>query len=73
MFDGGATLQTTFHPIPEDVIQKLIEEGSIYQCAGGLMIEHPLVAPLVKSLRGTVDSVQGLPKALLLDLVSKVI
>jgi septum formation protein len=55
------------------VIEKLIEEGSIYQCAGGLMIEHPLVAPLVKSLRGTVDSVQGLPKALLLDLISKVI
>lgn len=36
------------------------------------MIEHPLVAPLVRSLKGSIDSVQGLPRHLLLRLTADV-
>lgn len=35
--------------------------------AGGLMIEHPLVAPLISSIEGTRDSVMGLPQRLVLE------
>ncbi|KAJ4832724.1 hypothetical protein Tsubulata_022473, partial [Turnera subulata] len=53
-----------FHEIPDEVIEKLIEEGMVLRVAGGLIIEHPLVLPYVKQVVGTTDSVMGLPKAL---------
>ncbi|XVF73747.1 hypothetical protein PTKIN_Ptkin13bG0007100 [Pterospermum kingtungense] len=53
-----------FHEIPDEIIDKLIEEGSVLHVAGGLIIEHPLIKPYVKEVVGTTDSVMGLPKAL---------
>ncbi|XP_010552471.1 PREDICTED: maf-like protein DDB_G0281937 isoform X3 [Tarenaya hassleriana] len=53
-----------FHEIPEEVIEKLIEEGMVLKVAGALIIEHPLVLPYVKEVVGTTDSVMGLPKTL---------
>ncbi|XP_024520177.1 maf-like protein DDB_G0281937 isoform X2 [Selaginella moellendorffii] len=53
-----------FHPIPEQVIDDLIKEGSVLYAAGGLLVEHPLVSPFVQSMIGTLDSVMGLPKEL---------
>eukprot|EP00879_Flechtneria_rotunda_P004546 GHRR01004801.1.p1 GENE.GHRR01004801.1~~GHRR01004801.1.p1 ORF type:complete len:218 (+),score=42.73 GHRR01004801.1:429-1082(+) len=48
--------------MPDDVIDQLIAEGDIMWCAGGLMIEHPLVAPYITSIEGSQDSVMGLGK-----------
>ena len=56
-----------FDTITDDVIEQLIMEGAVFQCAGGLMIEHPLVAPLITSIEGTSDSVMGLSKELVLE------
>ncbi|XP_076937573.1 uncharacterized protein LOC143605298 isoform X2 [Bidens hawaiensis] len=53
-----------FHEIPDNVIDKLIEEGLVLRVAGALIIEHPLIVPCVKDVKGTTDSVMGLPKAL---------
>ncbi|XP_071723971.1 uncharacterized protein [Rutidosis leptorrhynchoides] len=53
-----------FHKIPDEIIEKLINEGKVLYVAGGLIIEHPLVLPYVKEVVGTTDSVMGLPKAL---------
>ncbi|PSS17199.1 Maf-like protein [Actinidia chinensis var. chinensis] len=53
-----------FHAFPDEVIDKLIEEGFVLNVAGGLIIEHPLILPYVKQVVGTTDSVMGLPKAL---------
>ncbi|KAG4157982.1 hypothetical protein ERO13_D02G094600v2 [Gossypium hirsutum] len=52
-----------FHEIPDEVIEKLIEEGNVLHVAGGLLIEHPLIKPYIKQVVGTIDSVMGLPKA----------
>ncbi|KAF5739381.1 Maf-like protein isoform 2 [Tripterygium wilfordii] len=52
-----------FHEIPDEVIEKLIEEGTVLYVAGGLIIEHPLIVPYVKQVVGTTDSVMGLPKS----------
>ncbi|GKV04858.1 hypothetical protein SLEP1_g16956 [Rubroshorea leprosula] len=58
------SLQIYFHEIPDEVIEKLIEEGAVLNVAGALIIEHPLILPYVKEVVGTTDSVMGLPKAL---------
>lgn len=39
-------------PVPEDVINSLIEEGGVFATAGGLMVEHPLVQPHVTRIEG---------------------
>ncbi|CAI5991684.1 unnamed protein product [Closterium sp. NIES-64] len=41
-----------FRAIPDSVIDQLVAEGDIFYCAGGLMVEHPLVAPLVEKMKG---------------------
>lgn len=62
-----------FHDIPDQVIDKLIEEGIVLYAAGGLIIEHPLVLPYIKEVVGSTDSVMGLPKALTEKLVKEVL
>lgn len=64
-------MQTCFKPIPEAVIEQLVEEGEIFQCAGGLMIEHPLITPLITSMAGTEDAIQGLCKDTVLNTLLK--
>ncbi|PIA52670.1 hypothetical protein AQUCO_01000500v1 [Aquilegia coerulea] len=61
---GWDKVEIYFHEIPDEVIDNLIEEGVVLYVAGGLIIEHPSVLPLVKQVVGTTDSVMGLPKAL---------
>ncbi|CAH9120689.1 unnamed protein product [Cuscuta epithymum] len=61
-----------FHEIPEDVMDKLIEEGELLYVAGGLLIEHPLLRPYVHQVAGAIDSVMGLPKALTQSLMKEV-
>ena len=53
------------------VMQKLIDEGEIFYCAGGLMIEHPLIQPYIDRIEGTLDSIMGLSKSLVLELLEK--
>lgn len=40
-------------------------------CAGGLMIEDPLVAPLITSMLGTEDAIKGLCKETVLNTLLK--
>mmetsp|Transcript_36397 Transcript_36397/g.107449 ORF Transcript_36397/g.107449 Transcript_36397/m.107449 type:complete len:222 (-) Transcript_36397:620-1285(-) len=58
-----------FTPIPEGVVDKLLQEGDCMWCAGGLMVEHPLVVPHVVRIEGTQDGVMGLSKALVAKLL----
>ncbi|KAJ8540989.1 hypothetical protein K7X08_001805 [Anisodus acutangulus] len=62
-----------FHDIPDQVIDKLIEEEIVLYAAGGLIIEHPLILPYVKEVVGSTDSVMGLPKALTERLIKEVL
>lgn len=55
--------QIEFSAIPEPSIAALIEEGEVFWCAGALMVEHPLVAPHVVTIKGGMDAVMGLGKA----------
>ncbi|XP_024038923.1 maf-like protein DDB_G0281937 isoform X5 [Citrus clementina] len=63
--------QIQFHEIPDEVIEKLIEEGIVLNVAGGLIIEHSLILPYVKQVVGAMDSVMGLPKAVTEKLIKE--
>ncbi|KMZ56531.1 Maf family protein, putative, expressed [Zostera marina] len=63
------TAEVYFHEIPDEVIDNLIEEGTVLYVAGGLLVESPLTSPFVSAMVGTIDSVMGFPK----DLAEKLI
>jgi len=51
-----------FRNFPDDVIEQLIAQGNIFSQAGAFSLEDPLIAPYVKRIEGTLDSVEGLPR-----------
>ena len=49
----------------QDLVDRMLKDDApILSCAGGLMIEHPMVREHVEKIDGTEDSVMGLSKAL---------
>jgi predicted house-cleaning NTP pyrophosphatase (Maf/HAM1 superfamily) len=63
--------QVQFGSIPDEVVDQLVAEEATYSCAGGLMVEHPLVAPLITAQFGEQASIMGLPKGVTLELLHK--
>ena len=49
-----------FNEISPSVIDALCEDGQVLNCAGGLMVEHPLVETSVDRIEGGIDAVMGL-------------
>ncbi|PRW61253.1 septum formation MAF [Chlorella sorokiniana] len=68
-WEGVDVATIHFAPIPGDSVDRLIAEGEVFWCAGGLMVEHELVQPHVIRMDGSLDSVMGLDKQLLLRLL----
>ena len=58
-------------PFPDSTLETLLAEGDVFYCAGGIMVEHSLVTPHIQEMRGTEDSVFGLPRDLLLRLLAE--
>jgi septum formation protein len=53
-----------------NLIERLLEDDApVLDCAGGLMVEHPLVKEHISKIDGTEDSVMGLSKDLVLSLL----
>jgi septum formation protein len=50
---------------PDEVVTAVIAKGDILQCAGGFMIDKPLLFPYLERF-GTRESVIGFPVHLLL-------
>ncbi|WOL03056.1 maf-like protein [Canna indica] len=63
-YGGLDKAEVYFHDIPDEIIENLIDEGVVFNVAGGLLLEHPLTLPFVEAVVGSTDSVMGLPKAL---------
>ncbi|WJX15763.1 hypothetical protein P8452_05869 [Trifolium repens] len=70
---GSDRVEIYFNEIPDEIIEKLVDEGITLYVAGGLIIEHPLIFPYVKEVVGTTDSVMGLPKDLTEKLLKEVL
>ncbi|KAJ0236590.1 Maf-like protein [Hirschfeldia incana] len=70
---GWDKAEVYFHEIPEKVIDDLIDDAVTFKVAGGLMLEHPLIAPFIDTVVGGVDTVMGLPKELTEKFISEVL
>lgn len=56
----------------DDLIDRLLESDEpVLSCAGGLMVEHPFVRENLERIDGTEDSVMGLSKSLVLNLLEE--
>jgi septum formation protein len=62
-FTALDTASIVFEEIPDEVVDVLLREGDCMHCAGGLMVEHPRLAPLTVEMIGSMDSLMGLSKA----------
>jgi len=62
---GVSTTNIYFDPIPLAVQEQLLAQGEVYHCAGGLMVESPLVKPYIRKMEGEEDSAMGLSLSLL--------
>lgn len=59
-WEGADRAEIYFRPLPEEVIEGLIDEGAVFGCAGALMVEHSLVTPFVDCIVGEQSAVMGL-------------
>lgn len=63
-----------FLPVPTEIVDQLITKGDIMYCAGGFMIDDPLLGPYLGERIGEESSIIGLPisktKALLAEIQS---
>lgn len=68
---GVDKAEVHFNEISDEVVDALIEEGEVFYSAGGLLVEHPLMSPFVKSMVGGLDSVMGMSKELTQSLIEQ--
>jgi septum formation protein len=71
---GVDTATIHFRPsiAESNLIEQLVALGEpVMSCAGGLMVEHPLVKEYLDYIDGTEDSVMGLSKGLVLRLLEE--
>lgn len=57
---------------PDEDIDVIVQDPTIKHCAGALMIEHPRLAPHIKSIDGGIDSIMGLSTQTLAKLIAEV-
>ena len=69
---GVDVARVYFKNIPKEIIDEVVKKGAIYTTAGGIQMEDALLAPYIERIDGTVDSLKGLPKALLTKLMEEV-
>lgn len=60
-----------FRRIPEEIIERLIQEGNVYSWAGAFAVENPVFVPYVENIVGEDGSARGLPKALVARLINE--
>jgi len=56
-------------PIPQDVIDMIVQQDYILHFAGGFSIDDPLFIPYIEQIIGDPDSIRGLPKLLVNELL----
>ncbi|KCV73236.1 maf-like protein [Fonticula alba] len=70
---GADSSSQYFAPFPDTVIEQLVDggRGEVMSCAGGITVESPLLEPYRTELVGSMESIQGLPLALLQTLLDE--
>ena len=69
---GGVDVaEIHFGEIPREAEDRVIADGEVLWCAGGLQAEHPAIQPCIVKQVGTQDSIMGLPKDLVVRLIGQ--
>lgn len=68
---GNHTTVTYFREIPDDAIDRIIEQGDVMHCCGGTKAESPLFEPYVERMDGSAASLSGVPKELIKRLLEE--
>ena len=68
----------TFEEAPFDIIDgimdnkdELVENATIFHCCGGLMVEHSVLSSYIAGIDGGLDTVLGLSKNSLINLINQ--
>ncbi len=61
-----------FKPFTREVIDQSIENGFVFNVAGGFKQEHPLMRPFIDNIKGSEDVIIGLPVELTKRLIKNV-
>jgi septum formation protein len=70
---GTETATIHFNHFPDEIIQRILDEGEVIHCAGGLMVEHELLQPYIHKMDGTQDALMGLSIDLLNSLFDELL
>jgi septum formation protein len=66
---GIDTSTIYYSDIPKNVVESLLLNSEVLNCAGGLMVESPLLQPYIKEIVGTQDGLMGFSKTLFCKLM----
>lgn len=69
--EGIDIARVYYQPLPEAVVEQLIEEGGVFSAAGGFLVEDPLTEPYIIRVEGEKDSIMGLPLQLTMRLLAE--
>lgn len=70
-YEGLDIAKAWYRPIPEEVIEQLLDEDKVTSAAGGFRIEDPLLKRYLERFEGAMDSVMGLPLDLTRSLLGR--
>lgn len=71
-FGGVDIAEIKITAVPQDITELLVQQEHTLNCAGGFSIDDPLFMPYIEQINGDPDSIRGLPKFLLNELLQKI-
>jgi len=60
-----------FEPFTDEVIDRIVERGLVFQCSGGFTIKDPDLSQYVSKIYGTENAIEGLPEETTRKLISE--
>lgn len=70
-FQGVDMATQRLRKLPEEVVDSVIKKGDVLFSAGGITVEDPLLEPYLAEREGTLDSIMGMPVALVKSLLTQ--
>lgn len=71
--EGVEHARVHFNTIPEEALDALIADGTLFGCAAGFCIQHPLFGDVIARVDGETECVAGMPHALTRRLLDEMI
>eukprot|EP00457_Paulinella_chromatophora_P006777 gb/GEZN01006796.1/.p1 GENE.gb/GEZN01006796.1/~~gb/GEZN01006796.1/.p1 ORF type:complete len:291 (+),score=50.89 gb/GEZN01006796.1/:49-921(+) len=70
-FQGHAHCQQLYKPMPDWILDRLIQEKTVLDCAGGYIVDAPVVWPYIGPRVGSQSCLMGFPLEVCLELLQE--